>query len=381
MVIMRNIVFPIALAFGLIAAPAVAQTAARDFTLPQGPTQPESRPQGPVDDTGIIPVGPRVIRTEPEQPVTSNAPSEVTQPTTAQNQPDTRPQTAPAPSPGPARTTTSEPRPTPVTAPREPGEDAVVPMTQEDVPEQSVKLPSDTQPDISATTGMPEMGETTEESSFFTSPLPQWVLWLAAALGLAALLLGLIAFLRRRAELRPPPEIERPVVSMPAPAVIPANELRFTARFDVQGFTRSMMMVTVKFSLSIANRSDIAMRDVRICADLVSARRQLPMEQQVATESIELPQVAEIERIGPQQARSVKGTLQLPVDSIEPFFQGKTPLFVPLARLCVECAGAEPHLQTYVVGMGSVVSVGKVSPIPLNTPPGNVQGVMARALD
>lgn len=231
---------------------------------------------------------------------------------------------------------------------------------------------------------LPELTQAEESSDtqWQLSTLPQWIWWLAGLLGLVVAALGLVAWLRRRAELRPPPEIEQPIIVEPTTAALAAREQpQFAIRFDVQGFTRSMMMVTVKFSLQISNRSDIAMRDVRIAADLVSARRQLPMEQQVATTVTELAHKAEIERIGPQQSRSITGTLQLPMAEVEPFFQGKTPLFVPLARLRVECERVEPQLQTYIVGMGSAMTVGKVQPIPLNTPPGSIQGIMARALN
>lgn len=226
----------------------------------------------------------------------------------------------------------------------------------------------------------PDANDTIGGSDPLITPLPLWVLWLACGLGLGAIALGLLAW-RRRAGRPAVPDIEPPLAPNATQDSKAIGAPRFTTSLEVQGFTRSVMMVTLEFAINIANRSDVAMRDVRISADLVSASRHLPMDQQVATETAILGQVAQLDRIGPNQARSTTGTLQLPVNAIAPFFQGKTPLFMPLVRLRIECTGALPHLKTYTVGIGSSMTVGKVSPIPLNTAPGGVLGVMARALD
>lgn len=373
---MRTQLGLIALICGLFAAPVAAQNSASGFKLPEGPTEPAARPQGPVDDTGIVPVGPRVIRTEPEQraaTTTTTAPApRQTPPAQPQAEPVAQPAVSPSPRPAAPRATAPAGQEAVITPPTEAPGQQVPPITTP-----PADLPA-TQ-DLPASASQP--AAPADETSPSDIPLPQWVLWLAGALALAALLLALIAFGRRRAELRPVPEIERPVVDHAGLPISTREAPRFTARFDVQGFTRSMMMVTVKFSLQIANRSGSAMRNVRIAADLVSARSQLPMEQQVATPATDLPHMAEIERIGPQQSRSIAGTLTLPLAQVEPFFQGKTPLFIPLARLRVDCEGAEPQLQTYIVGMGSALTVGKVQPIALNTAPGSLQGVMARAIN
>lgn len=375
---MRTQLALIALICGLFAAPAAAQNSASGFKLPEGATEPATRPQGPVDDTGIVPVGPRVIRTEPEQrAATTTAPApRQTPPAQPQAEPVAQPAVSPSPRPAAPRATAPAGQTAVITPPTEtPGQQVPPPASPPaDVPA-AQDLPAPATP---ITT--PPAAPVTEASPINTA-LPQWVLWLAGALALAALLLALIAFGRRRAELRPVPEIERPVVDHAGLPISTREAPQFTARFDVQGFTRSMMMVTVKFSLQIANRSGSAMRNVRIAADLVSARSQLPMEQQVATPATDLAHMAEIERIGPQQSRSIEGTLTLPLAQVEPFFQGKTPLFIPLARLRVDCEGAEPQLQTYIVGMGSALTVGKVQPIALNTAPGSLQGVMARAIN
>src|SRR3546814_15302286 len=45
----------------LMATPAAAQQSPRDFTLPPPPVEPA---QGPVDDSGVVPVAPRMIPAE-----------------------------------------------------------------------------------------------------------------------------------------------------------------------------------------------------------------------------------------------------------------------------------------------------------------------------
>jgi len=371
--IMRTPIASIPFVAGLFAAPVAAQNSANDFKLPEGPSEPAARPQGPVDDTGIIPVGPRVIRTQSEQPAASTPAAEEQEPP-PRTQPEARrspvPTAIPATHPETASTATE-------------AEVISVPATVEEEPESAEIPPVIGQSDAPAGASIPEEAQTTvaeDESGTLSTPLPLWVLWLAGVLGITALALGLIVFLRRRKQ-RAPLLIAGPAIDKTSTLLLFNEPPRFTTRLEIQGFTRSMMMVTVKFSLQVANRSDIAMRDVRIYADLVSTRRQLPKEKQVATNKSAMELVGEIERIGPQQSRSVTGTVQLRTHDIVLFFQGKTPVFVPLIRLHVEGKDADPLLQTYAVGMGSAMAQGKVSPIPLDTNPGSVRGVMARALN
>lgn len=141
------------------------------------------------------------------------------------------------------------------------------------------------------------------------------------------------------------------------------------------------MALTLKYRLTIANRSDWAVRDLVISADLVSARRNLPMEQQLASGATRLAAAANIDRIGPQQTATITGELRLPISEIEIFQQGQMPLCVPLARLRIEGAGIEPQLRNFLVGLGSGAIGGRVHPLPLSGPPGGYEGAQIRPLD
>lgn len=141
------------------------------------------------------------------------------------------------------------------------------------------------------------------------------------------------------------------------------------------------MALTLKYRLTLANRSDRSLRDLAISADLASARRNLPVEQQIATAATNLPECAALDRLGPHQSATVSGELRLPISEVELFQQGQVPLCVPMARLRIEGEGMEPHLATYLVGIGSGVAGGRVHPLPLNGPPGSYDRVQVRPLD
>ncbi len=166
------------------------------------------------------------------------------------------------------------------------------------------------------------------------------------------------------------------------PGASPAAEkARIVATLEVERLTRSMMALTLNFRVTIANRSDRAVRDLAVSADMVSARRNLPVEQQVATIAAQLPPIATVERVGPHQSAVVSGELRLPISEIELFQQGQVPLCVPLARLRVDNPQVEPLLRTFLIGLGTGSVGARVHPLPLNGPPSGYEGALAKALD
>ncbi|WP_206520205.1 hypothetical protein [Altererythrobacter sp. BO-6] len=352
-----------------MAAPLAAQQQrAQDFTLPPGPT-PTPTVEGPVDDTGPVPVRPRVIPTSTPTPTpVPTTPPEVTPtPAPSPSAESTRPQAAQrqAPAASPNQSAAQPPAPVPSPSPS---------------PSALEELPSFTpEPIAPASPEVPEVGLPSTEAS---ATLPQWWPWAAGLLG--ALLAGLAGgwwIARRRAPVQAP-TIERPVVASPPAhspdAVAPA---RIAATLEVEQLTRSFMALTLKYRLTLANRSDRTLRDLAVSADLASARRNLPVEQQIATAETNLPTNAALDRLGPHQSATVSGELRLPISAVELFQQGQVPLCVPMARLRIEGEGMEPHLATYLVGIGSGVAGGRVHPLPLNGPPGSYDGVQVRPLD
>lgn len=215
---------------------------------------------------------------------------------------------------------------------------------------------------------------------------PAWWIWAAGILG--ALLVGMFGgwlFARKRAPASPG-AIERPTVKAVNLADHPAAEqiaatANLRVNLEIESLTRSLMMMTARYSLSIANRSDNALRDLKVSADLISARRDVPMEQQVASLECELPQASTIARVGPQQIGTYRGQLQLPVNEIEVFRQGQTPLCVPLVRIRLEAEGMAPQCHTFLVGIGAGHMGGRVQPLPLSGPPGGFEGVQTKRIE
>lgn len=360
----------------LIAAPIAAQNSVQDFTLPPPSPTPTPRAQGPVDDTGVVPVAPRAIPTSTPTPaptptaapspvptgaappVTVPAPRPTSSPVARQPQPQTQP-VLPPPAAG-----TQTPPPSAALPPQ--------PVEPSDVPSADSGAP------LTLPTGIPDSDIADDAES--DSPFPTWLIGLLSALGLLVVGWAWWAF-KRRPRTVSAPTIEPPIVAGAGDDTLAAVEKqRCDVRIEITSAMRSMMKVTVAFHATIANRSDRALRDLDVSADLVSARRSGGGEQ-LAGEASELPVMESIERIGPHQSRTATGTVELPVADIEVLRQGQVPMFVPLLRLKVAGPGIETLVRTYAVGVANEMVAGKVHPLPLNGPPGNYHGVRAAAID
>ena len=368
-----------------LASPAHAQQSVQDFTLPPNPT-PTPTVEGPIDDSGLVPIAPRAIPSEtPTQtpspteaePTAVSGETEATSdvpPITVIGTPEAReiPEVVQAPRPAPTQSAVRESTQTP----RSPAEveppPLPTPVSQElDLP--VVANSVDPAPTVA------------QEIEPMASGLPDWWIWVAGLL--VTLLAGLGGgwWLAQRRNARPAPKIEPPVVGAAAtkplddaPSVS-APSLRLT--LEPEQLMRSMMMLTLNYRLIIANRSDAPLQSIRIAADLISAKRAAPVEQQLATTSAKLPYNGQLDRVGPQQTATISGQLQLPLSEVEVFQQGQTPLCVPLARFRVDAEGIEPQLRTFLVGLGSNNIGGKVHPLPLSGPPGGYEGVRVRPLN
>ncbi|SMQ61500.1 hypothetical protein SAMN06297468_0570 [Altererythrobacter xiamenensis] len=365
-----------------VAAPLAAQQqSVQDYTLPDPDATPTPAPraQGPVDDSGVVPVAPRVIPTG--RP-------------TAQPTPTPQPSPTPTATPVPQPTATATPQPRftsgPVPAePRVARPQGQAPSAQTVEPVESPDPSPESASESSAVPGLSgdsaaiptdvDAAASDEGDIGSDAPLP-WG-WIAGALiALLALLAGFIVW-RRHSEAAPP-VIEKPVVAATtdAAAAAAAEKPRFVANVQVVSAQRSVMMVMVKYSLAIANRSDRAMRGLTVSADLVSARNQGGLDAQLATLATELPASSSIERIGPHQTQTVTGTLQLALQEVEVLRQGSIPMFVPLLRVRVEGENIDPFVETYAVGVGNAGAGTRLHPLPLNGPPGSYEGVRAKPL-
>ncbi|MEP4785374.1 MAG: hypothetical protein ABJX46_11655, partial [Erythrobacter sp.] len=175
-----------------------------------------------------------------------------------------------------------------------------------------------------------------------------------------------------------------PLAKAPEETLSAATLPNLDLKLEIEQLSRSMMMMSLKCRVTLANRSDKAARDVTVSADLVSANRALPMEAQTAGETAFLPEIGSDERIGPHKTFSAPATLTLPLQQLSIFKQGDKPLCVPLVRVRMDAKGAEPLYRTFIVGIAadpSLTASTKLHPVPLDGIPGSFPNVRHRALD
>jgi hypothetical protein len=341
------------------AAPLAAQ---QTFELPPATPSPSATPTpapapaGPADERAGVAIPPRALPTTTPSESAAPAPTAtpVIQPLpapTARQTPQVR---------QPAPTATPAPGPTPLSAPT--AEEAVAAATSQ--------TPA---PPLANAPALPEApaGEPTTA----LPPLPAWWPYAAGALA-ALLLLGGGAFLWRRRRKPAPLRLAAPVAGAsgePAGEPAGAGETpRVDLTLDIMAATRSVMMFTLHYRLTIANRSGRAVNDCNAAAKLVCARGNAGAAAGAA-QALE-----SIARIGPHQARSLTGTLQLPISAISPLRQGQTPLFIPLVHVTLEGEGLPADTKTFVIGTPS--PSGRIHPIPLDQPPGGIAGLVAQAV-
>lgn len=203
------------------------------------------------------------------------------------------------------------------------------------------------------------------------SILPDGWLLALSALAAIAVLAGLALWQQRQR--RKPLRLAAPApASAPAGTVPPAGAdlPRLDLMLDITSATRSVMMFTLDYRLTIANRTDRAVNDLNVALQLACARAIAGAGSAQALE--------QLKRIGPHQALSVSGTLHLPLSAITPLRQGTTPLFVPLVHVTIEGEGQRALASSFVIGPPS--ASGRVHPISLDQPPGGIAGLTAQAI-
>jgi Meckel syndrome type 1 protein len=208
------------------------------------------------------------------------------------------------------------------------------------------------------------------------SILPDW--WPLAAGGAGALVvLGGAGLVWRRRQRRKPLRLAAPVAkpaaaadASPAAADLPRLDLAL----EITAATRSVMMFTLEYRLTIANRSPGAVNGLNVALQLACARASAGSGAGAGSAQA----ISDIARIGPHQAQTLTGSLQLPLSAITPLRQGATPLFVPLVHVTLEGDGQRALARSFVIGPPS--ASGRVHPISLDVPPGSIAGLKAQAI-
>ena len=182
-------------------------------------------------------------------------------------------------------------------------------------------------------------------------------------------MLGLGALVLRR---RKPTVMQ---LAAPAPGDDTAPDLtRLDLMLEITSATRSVMMFTLEYRLTIANRTAQAANDLKVGVALACARRGIANGAAPGAAQ----QLVQLERVGPHQSRSITGTVQLPLSAIAPLRQGQQPLFIPLVHVSLEGERTAPLTRSFVIGTPS--AAGRVHPIRLDTPPGAIPDLTAQAV-
>jgi hypothetical protein len=347
-----------------LAAPLAAQDAPGEFTLPEPSPTPTPAPAGPADERAGVAIPPRA------QPQPEAAPAPVANPViqplpapTATRQP---PLALPTPSQAPA----TAPAPDLSEQPPAVQEDEGSPETQS--APQSAPQPLPTGAASSPPTVILPPAETT---ALGASVLPEW--WPFAAGGFGALvLLGAAGLAWRRRQ----PKVLRLAAPDPTARRMAADHgetlPRLEITLEVTSATRSVMTFSLGYRLTIANRSDRAVSDLGVAVQLAPAQR--------GDGNAAAPGAAQrldrIARVGPHQARTITGEVQLPLSAIPPLRQAAVPLFIPLLHATLEGEGQSVLSRSFVIGTPSTSGAGRVHPIRLDTPPGGIAGLVAQPL-
>lgn len=349
---------PFALAaWALLSSAPLAAQAARDFQLPPAPTPTaDNRVQGPVDTDAPVPVRPRAIATARPTP----APAASAAPTIV----------LPAPSPTEAATQARSPLARPTVAAR-PTAAAPAPSVADSqampVPNAAnapLSLPPVTSAPLASAPPVPP-----------AAPAEAPFLWLWLALG-GLVLATVIAFALRR---RRSAAVATPTIAVPA-APLPAPGEALAIAVDAVRMDRSVMNATVGYRVTIRNRTAQALSGLAVEADLVSASRDRPAEQQLATPDQALTPRHAADRLPPGGSLRFEGQVRLPLSEASAIRQGRVGLLVPLLRVRATAAEAAPVATTLVIGRAEG-SRARPQPFRLDEPPRSYAPLAQRVLD
>ena len=350
----------------LVPAPLAAQ-AARDFQLPPAATPaPDTRVQGPVDTDAPVPIRPRVIETA--RP-TAQAPAPAPAPA---------PTPAPAPSAG-AATAIVLPSPSPGRPAAARGTPAHAAPAQAAPMVGPTLAPPLAAPAAGAGLALPRPSPApTIAASPPAKPLGQPSPWRWLALAGAAIATGAGLFLwrRRRPIADAPPAIVLP--NVPAPAASPGEALAIGV--EAMRMDRSVLNATVGYRVTIRNRTAQALSGVAVEADLVSASRDRPTEEQLASPEQALTPRHAVDRLAPGQSLRFEGQVRLPLSEASAVWQGRVGLLVPLLRVRATAVEATPVATTLVIGR-SQGQAARPQPFRLDEPPRSYAPLAQRVLD
>lgn len=140
-----------------------------------------------------------------------------------------------------------------------------------------------------------------------------------------------------------------------------------------------MMNATLSCAITVQNHSAMAVENLQIFGDLVTAHGKVPANQQLADGATELAPLEVMPALAAGEKAELTASLNLPVSQIRTIAQGRATLYVPLLRLRVSSEGHDPVTQTFVIGL-KPPGTGKVQPFRLDEMPQTYHQIGSRAL-
>ena len=351
------------------AMPLAAQGAPGGFSLPQPTPTPTPAPAGPADERAGVAIPPRNATPAPRiapAPVPSDETASSPSPSPSRpRQPQPAPRAAVTPLPA-TRAVPPAPTATPL-APEVSG--AGIPAFEQPVPAASAPSAPAAAP---MTTPTITIAPPFAPSDAPDAPAFDWR-WLAAGAALLASLLGALLLWRRRK-----PKVLRLAA---APTILDPNAEPVLPRIDlaleIPGATRSLRMFTLRYRLTLANRSDRAVNDLVVTVQLACAKRGASNAVPLAAAQ----NIQPVERIGPHQSRTISGEVVLPLTAITPVMHGQAPLFIPLLNVTIAGEGQQAVVKSFVIGTPGSGGEGRVQPLVMTGPPGALPELTARPID
>lgn len=344
-------------AAALAPGPQLAAQNPGGFSLPPASPSPTPAPAGPADERAGVAIPPRTAppptatATPTATPVIPSLPPARPSATRGGSRPEQPAQQSSA------RTATPPAATTPLVTPGASGD------TPAGVPVPSATPPTSLPSALPAV--LPPAGDAPLPGAA-TAPLPAWWPYAAGGTGALALLGGAALAWRRRK----PKQARLAVLPAAGGAAPDAPDLaRLDCTLEIITATRSVMMFTLGYRLTIANRSPRALTGLGAAVELACAW---------AGKGGGTVATGTLDRIGPHQAAAITGEVSLPLSAVRPFAQGRVPLFVPLVYAALSAEGAATVTRSFVVGPRS--AGGRVHPIPLDQTPGGMAGLVAQAI-
>ncbi|RDC59372.1 hypothetical protein HME9302_00559 [Alteripontixanthobacter maritimus] len=149
------------------------------------------------------------------------------------------------------------------------------------------------------------------------------------------------------------------------------------------------MNVTAAYRLKLRNNGRTPLTGVKVLADLTTAHQKVPIAEQVADDSLALPERHVDQTIAAGETLELAGEIRLPIGEVRPIKQGGGAVFVPLLRLRIEIANGSadaakavaPIISTHVIGSRPAQRGGRMQPFRLDGVPQPHSSLMQRPID